>query len=795
MRRSTRLLPFLFLCVAAVLPLSAQDASPAPPPPIDSIVVEGAQRVPASQVVATAGLVVQQRASFRDIRQAITALFRTGQYDDVQVDQRTWPGKTTLVIRVVERPLLGPWDVQGNSKIALRDISDRIKLIENRPIDRAAVAHARFAIDSLYRERGYYAATVTVRQDVQPDGRIAVMYTIVEGGRIVVARVDVEGAKAFEPADIVGHMGTRPEGFWWWQSGEYDEDRLEQDMREKLPAWYASKGHIDFQVVGDSLIADTANGKGVVQLTVDEGPQYRVGSFDMTGNRRYSSEELMAFFPFGAVSPGGQVMSKASFDRTRWDKATEALRDLYANTGYIYSQVVPEEIRRVTPGGEHYVDLRWTIREGQVATINKINIVGNDVTHEPVIREAIALLPGQVFNRELLLRSWQNIGNLGFFQQPMPPPDVQPSENKVDVDITFRVEERRTGNVNFGASLGQGTGVGGFLGLEEPNLFGRGKRGRLQWQFGRNIRDFNLSYTDPNIRESRISGTVTVFDTRARYVVGDLGRRQARGFNLQAGFPFLSRMYTRLFVNYGFQSIEYSGGSADLRLRFQCEQCTRSTLGTTILKDTRIGLPFPTAGSLVRIEGELNGGILGGTGNFQKVELQGAWYAPLATVGGDGRMGSGVQLMMGFNARSGWIFGNAGPFFTELYSMGGVQFGIPLRGYPEFSITPNGYSALAQTNTATAQSFGYSFAAFNVSVGARVSQFLMTSLFIDAGNNYRSASQYDPTRLFRGAGAGVAVVSPLGPIGVDFAYGFDRTDPLGRPNPGWQLHFRVGNFF
>jgi outer membrane protein insertion porin family len=151
--------------------------------------------------------------------------------------------------------------------------------------------------------------------------------------------------------------------------------------------------------------------------------------------------------------------------------------------------------------------------------------------------------------------------------------------------------------------------------------------------------------------------------------------------------------------------------------------------------------------------------------------------------------------MMGFNARSGWIFGNAGPFFTELYSMGGVQFGIPLRGYPEFSITPNGYSALAQTNTATAQSFGYSFAAFNVSVGARVSQFLMTSLFIDAGNNYRSASQYDPTRLFRGAGAGVAVVSPLGPIGVDFAYGFDRTDPLGRPNPGWQLHFRVGNFF
>jgi len=794
MRRA--LLPFLLaLCAAATAPLSAQESPLPAPPPIDSILVEGAQRVPAGQVIATSGLVLQQRPSYRDIQNAMSALFRSGQYDDVQVDQRLSGGKSVVVLRVVERPLQGAFDVTGNSKIPLRDISDRIRLIENRPLDRAAVARARFAIDSLYRDRGYFSARVTVRQEPQPDGRVMVTYDIVEGSKLVVARVQVEGDSAFSEGDIVGQMSTKPEGFWWWQNGEYDEDKLEDDMRGRLPAWYAARGHIDFQVTGDSLVADSTRGKGVVLLTVDEGPKYRVGTFDLTGNRRYSTEELMGFFPFGPVGVDGQVLSKAPFDRTRWEKATEQVRTLYANTGYIYSQVVPEEVRRVTPEGEHVLDLRWTIREGQVATVNRISIVGNDVTHEPVIREAIVLLPGQVFNRDLLLRSWQNIGNIGFFQQPLPAPDVQPAENRVDVDITFRVEERRTGNVNFGASLGQGTGVGGFLGLEEPNLFGRGKRGRLQWQFGRNIRDFNLAYTDPNIKESRISGTISAFDSRARYVVGDLGRRQALGFNLQAGFPFLARMYTRLFVNYGLQRISYTGGSADLRARFQCEQCVRSTLGTTILKDTRVGLPFPTGGTLVRLEGELNGGFLGGTGNFQKVELEGRWFAPLATLGGDGQMGGGVQLLVGLSARSGVIFGDVGPFFTELYSMGGVQFGIPLRGYPEFSITPNGYDVRAQANTASSNSFGQSFAAFNVTMGARVSQFLNVSLFVDAGNNFRTAAQFDPTRLFRGAGAGVAVVSPLGPIGVDMAYGFDRTDLVGRPKPGWQLHFRVGNFF
>ena len=91
--------------------------------------------------------------------------------------------------------------------------------------------------------------------------------------------------------------------------------------------------------------------------------------------------------------------------------------------------------------------------------------------------------------------------------------------------------------------------------------------------------------------------------------------------------------------------------------------------------------------------------------------------------------------------------------------------------------------------------FGKSFAAFSVEVGARVSQFLYVSTFMDAGNNYRTPAQWDPTRLFRGAGLGVAVISPLGPIGVDLGYGFDRVDLLGSPIPGWQVHFRIGNFF
>jgi outer membrane protein insertion porin family len=793
-----RLLPVVTACwllLGGQAVVAAQDAGP---PSVDSIVVEGNHRLNPSQIIGSSGIVVHQPINYRDIQRAITALFRTGQFDDVLVEQRNRGKQLVLVIRVQERPVLEKWAVRGVNRLGEGEVKGRVHLTEGRPLDRSAVEQARAAIDSLYKHQGYYASQIKVVQVTPQPGRARVVFDVSEGDRVAISQVVIDGNKHFSDKTVVKHMATRPEGFWWFQKGEYDERTVEQDVRERLPNWYADRGFVDFQVTQDSLISDSTGGKAVLHLTVNEGQIYRVGNFDIEGNRRFSTEELRAFYPFGPINQNGAPLGASRpFSRTDWTAATDKVQKLYANNGYIYAQVQPEEVRRTGPRGVPVVDLRWNIREGAPATINKIEIVGNDVTHERVIREAIVMLPGDLFSQDRLIRSYQNVANLGFFQQPLPPPDVKPAANGADVDIIFRVEERRTGNINFGASLGQGTGVGGFLGLEEPNLFGRGKRGKLQWQFGKNINDFTLSYTDPAIRESRISGTISLFDSRARYTIGDLGRRKQTGGSFQLGFPFLGSRYTRFFTSYSFQRIRYEEGSADIQSQFRCPHgCSRSSLGSSIVRDTRIGLPFATGGSMTNVSGELNGGFLGGTGNYRKVDLEGRWYAPLGSLGGGGQLGAGVQFVLGLTAKSGFVFGDAGPFYQDLYALGGVQYGVPLRGYDEFSITPNGFDPNAGGNTAaSSQSFGKSYAAFTVEAGARISQSLYVSTFFDAGNVYRSARQWDPTRLFRGAGFGAAVVSPLGPIGVDLGYGFDRVDILGKPKPAWQLHFKLGNFF
>jgi len=790
-------LVFLSLAVLAPRPCGAQ-GEPLPVITPDSIAVQGARRNTTVTVLQTSGLLPGRAVTYKDVQRAVLALYGTGQYDDVQIEQAEAGGKNLLVIRLRERPVLVKWAVRGVQRLGERGVRDKVQLTEGRPIDPAAVERARARIDSLYRAQGFYLSHTRALHVYEDDStKVRVVYDVDEGRRVAIARIQIDGNTHFTDKQILKNMKTRPEGFWWFRSGEYDDEKLAADMRERLPEFYGGQGYVDFQVLGDTLIVDETSGKATLVLRLSEGDPYKVGTFEIVGSRRFSSEELQPFYPFGQAERTGLFgiggkHTNIYFDQKKWDDATRKLQSLYYNNGYIYVQVRPDVLRRSGPDGKPVVDLRWVITEGQPAIVNRVEIRGNDVTHERVIREAIVIIPGDVFRQDALLASYQRISNLGFFNQPLPFPDTRPANEQGDIDVIFRVTEKRTGNVNFGASVGQGTGVGGFLGLDEPNLFGQGKRGRFQWQFGKNINDFDVSFTDPAIRESRISGTVSVHNTRVRYTIANLGRLRREGAGLQFGFPIFGDNYSRLFLSYNIDQQTFTGSAANQAFSsvYSCNSCVRSTLGASLMRDTRVDMPFATGGTMVQLGFSTSGGPLGGKGNFQRIDLEGRFYAPL----GQPSATSQVKFVLGLSTRSGFVFGSS-PFFDQLFTLGGTQFFIPLRGYDEASITPFGYDPNANGQGASPNAFGKAFFTMTGELGVRVSQMLYISTFLDAGNVWRRPAEFNPTRLFRGAGVGVAIVSPLGPIGLDYAYGFDRTDVFGRPKPGWKLHFKLGNFF
>ncbi len=776
----------------------------------DSIAVRGNVRLPTSGVRTDAGVAAGDTLNYRTVQRAIKALYATGQFSDVKIlcDFSATTSRATLIFEVKENPLVGTVTVRGNNVVKRADLTDRIEFFSGQPLDAGRVSRSVQRIDSLYQSEGYYLAKVKPETTMVAD-KANVTFVIDEGRRLAVSGVQIEGNRNITAKDIARAMQTKPEGFLFWRKGEFDEEKLAGDVGERIPKLYAERGFADAQLLKDTLIVDREKGKGLVKITIDEGPKYRVGSFEVLGNRRFSTDEVKQFFPFGKDDPSlkqqlTSVLRKrtkknevAVFNQSEWDAATEHLKSAYNNEGYIYAQVRPIVERTKGADSVPTVNLRWEIEEKTPATINKVEIVGNDFTTEACIRDNLLIFPGDVFNQDRLIRSYQNIGNMGFFESPLPPPDTRQANDKGDVDIIFKVKEKRTGNINFGASLGQGTGVGGFLGLDQPNLFGQCKRASLQWNFSRYLNDFQLSYTDPRIKETIFSGTVTAYHRQSRIYVADIGRITSTGGSLQLGFPAPWSPATRLFVSYGGEQAKYTSGFFDRdTLTIQCNNCFRSTLGFTALRETRAGLPFPFAGSQQTFTAQFNGGPLGGTSSFQRYTSDLRYYAPLGQIGGNALGSEPIRFVFGLTSKAGALFGNAGPFLaTQGFSLGGVQYGELLRGYDELSITPQGFVPTGGNLQATRASFGSAFITTTAEVGVRFNGIVYTDLFYDAGNIFNRPRDIDPTRLFRGAGVGVSLVTPLGPLGLDYAYGFDRLNALGKPDPKWQLHFRLGNLF
>jgi outer membrane protein insertion porin family len=149
-------------------------------------------------------------------------------------------------------------------------------------------------------------------------------------------------------------------------------------------------------------------------------------------------------------------------------------------------------------------------------------------------------------------------------------------------------------------------------------------------------------------------------------------------------------------------------------------------------------------------------------------------------------------MTLGLTAEGGALFGDASRFPFERFWMGGVQFGRALRGYEETTITPQGYVPRCSGGAncpSLEERFGDAFLRLSAEYAIRFNDNLSVSAFYDAGGIWREPSQINPTRLLRGAGLGAMLVTPFGPLGLDWAYGFDKD------RPGWQLHFKFGQGF
>ncbi len=796
----------LITALSQPLAVSAQvPAEPVELVQVDAVEVRGNARLSDDVVRSSAGIRLGDRVTYREIQDAIRRLWATNQFADVQVsaaevDPEDPRSPIRLVIEVVEQPHVAAIEFRGLDQVRHRTVRDSVGLRAGQPYDPSRATAAEHLVRDLLAEKGIRLRGIEHRLESMTgfEDEHRLVFDVEEGERVAVAEVVFHGNEAFSQKDLERALGTRSEGFWWFRSGLFDEFTLQEDLRQNLPEFYGRRGYIDFTVLGDTLIVDPETGKARLEIEVAEGEQYRLVDFDIRGNRQFPTADLKRYFEspragiLGAIGIGGiggeegQVAERQPiFNLTRFDQATEDVHQAYRNRGYLYSQVIPFIERGRNDDGEPVVQVGWEIAENDPAYINRVHIVGNTYTHESVIRDRIFVLPGDVYSEEMLIQSYRSIMGLGFFESPLPMPRMEPRDNG-DIDVIFEVEEKQTGSVNFGTTIGGWGGVAGFLGYDQPNLFGQAKSGHLRWEFGRQYNNFSTSYTDPAIRGSQVSGSLSIFSSKEnRFFNFPEGERRRTGSSVRFGLPLpVDRRFSRIFLGYQISRTEYRDFGDTPSDIFGLPPGFLSTASVSLMRNTLDSPMFPTVGTQHELRAEFSGGLLGGDGQFQKYVARGKWWTPVAQFGGGQPGVRPVRTALGLTAEVGAIRGDASGFPFERFWMGGVQFGENLRGYDETTITPVGY--LGTGRGSLSDRLGDAFVRLSAEYAVRFSDMVSVSLFGDAGNVWSDPMEINPTRLFRGAGIGVQLMTPFGPMGLDYAYGFDRAEP------GWQLHFTFG---
>lgn len=732
-------------CALMLTILLAAGAAVAQQDVIRRIIVEGNQRVEPETVQAYMTLHPGDPFDPQRIDESLKTLFATSLFADVTIRREG----DSLVISVVENPIINQVAFEGNVKVDDETLAKEIELRPRSVYTRARVQNAVQRIVDVYRRGGRFAARVEPKVIQLPQNRVDLVFEITEGPVTKVERINFIGNDAFSDADLRRAIATK-ESRWWRFLGAndtYDPDRLTYD-REALRRFYLTHGYADFRVV--SAVAELTRDREsfLITFTVDEGEVYRFGDVDVT-------TELEALDP-AALKPLVTTKPGEVFNAEEIDNTIDALTYAAGASGYAFVDIRPRVER---DREKRLINLTFEINEGPRVYVERINITGNVRTLDRVIRRELRLVEGDAFNVAAVARSEQRIRALGFFdtveitQQEGTAPDR--------TVLNVGVEERSTGELSLGLGFSSADAILGEIAVTERNLLGRGQFLRLALRLSERRRQADLSFTEPYFLDRRLAAGFDLFSTQTDFQNESSFDTEALGFALRTGFPLTEHL--RLGFRYGLRQDEIKNVSfwASRFIQEAQGKDTTSSVGYRLSYDRTDDPIRPSRGVEMSLRQDFAG--LGGTVDYLRTEGEMSYYIPIAS-----------DIVGMLRLRDGYIFGiNDDVRITDRFFRGGATF----RGFDEAGIGPRD----VLTDDALGGNLYYiGTAELSFPLGLPEEFGILGSVFTEAGSlmDIDDSGPFieDEGSLRASVGVGVFWESPFGPIRLDFAQAVRKED-------------------
>lgn len=448
------------------------------------IKIDGLVRLTPANVYGMIPVNSGDRVNEAVLANAIRSLYATGLFDDIQASREA----DTLVFKVVERPIISKVEFKGNKLIPKEALEDGLKkmgVAEGEVLKKSALQTLESELEQQYMQQGRYDADVRVITTARPNNRVDLTVEFVEGKAAKVVDINIIGNTVFKESDIKQAFAVKESS---WSSIVTRNDRYAREKMaaslEALRALYLNKGYINFNITNSSLNLSEDKKHIFVEVSVDEGEQFKFGESKFLGDALYKPEELSAL----KIYKDGETYSQEKVNAVK-----QLLLRKYGNAGYYYAEVnIVPQIDKETK----LVDLNYYINPGQQVTVRRINFAGNSKTADEVLRREMRQMEGALASNEKIDLSKVRLERTGFFKTV----DVKPVRipNVPDqIDLNVNVEEQHSGTSTLAVGFSQSGGVTFQAGLSQTNFLGTGNAVSIDLSRSQTQDYYNLSVTDP----------------------------------------------------------------------------------------------------------------------------------------------------------------------------------------------------------------------------------------------------------------------------------------------------------
>ncbi len=451
---------------------------------VQDIRVDGLVRLTPDNVAGMIPFSAGDRVNDQIISNSIRSMFASGLFDDVKSSQVG----NTLVYTVVERPVISKVELKGNKLIPKEALEEGLKkmgLSEGEVLKKSSLQTVETELEQQYMQQGRYDADVKVITTAQPNNRVNVLIEFEEGQSAKVFDINIIGNTVFKESEIKQIFALKESG---WNSIISRNDRYAREKMaaslEALRAMYLNKGYINFNITNSSLNLSEDKKHVFIEVSVDEGEQFKFGETHFLGDTLYTQTDLNAL----KLYKDGDLYSQEKVNGVK-----QLLLRKYGNAGYYFAEVnIVPEINKDTK----LVDLNYYVNPGQQVTVRRINFTGNSKTADEVLRREMRQMEGALASNEKIDLSKVRLERTGFFKTV----DVKPARipgTPDQIDLNVNVEEQHSGTSTLAVGFSQSGGVTFQAGLSQTNFLGTGNAVSIDLSRSETQDYYNLSVTDP----------------------------------------------------------------------------------------------------------------------------------------------------------------------------------------------------------------------------------------------------------------------------------------------------------